>query len=283
VGVTAVATVSAQFRQILGIRFFVGNADEAIARISAGGLLVVPAAPALKNLADDFAYREALQGADLVITDSAFMVLIWNRLKGDSIRRVSGLKYLSSLLKQPDLHQPGGSFWIMASEDSAGRNCAWLRRQGIELDAADRYIAPLYGKTIQDPVLLKLINERRPRHIVVSIGGGTQERLGLYLRRELNCKPSIHCIGAAIAFLSGDQVQIPRWADRMYLGWLFRCLSDPRRYLPRYWDARKLYSLMVRYGSSLPDGRKRTSPAGVELATAIGPPTNVSTPASTQL
>ena len=39
----------------------------------------------------------------------------------------------------------------------------------------------------------------------------------------------------------------------MYLGWLFRCLSDPRRYMPRYWDARKLLSLMVRYGSSLPD------------------------------
>jgi hypothetical protein len=167
-------------------------------------------------------------------------------------------------LKQPDFYQPDGSFWILASEESARRNCAWLRRQGIELAAADMYIAPLYGKTILDPVLIKRINERRPRHIVVTLGGGTQERLGLYLRDELNCKPSIHCIGAAIAFLSGDQVQIPRWADRMYLGWLFRCLSDPRRYMPRYWDARKLLSLMIRYGSSLPDTRK-SSPASVEL------------------
>ena len=114
--------------------------------------------------------------------------------------------------------------------------------------------------------LLQRINERRPRHIVVTLGGGTQERLGLYLRGELDCKPSIHCIGAAIAFLSGDQVQIPRWADRMYLGWLFRCLSDPRRYMPRYWDARKLLSLMIRYGSSLPDALKSASPAVVELA-----------------
>jgi N-acetylglucosaminyldiphosphoundecaprenol N-acetyl-beta-D-mannosaminyltransferase len=265
VRVRTLATASAQFRQILGIRFFIGDADEAIARISGGGLLVVPAAPALKNLAHDSEYREALQGADLVITDSAFMVMIWNRLKRDSIRRVSGLKYLSSLLKQPDFYQPGGSFWIMASEESARRNCAWLRRQGIELAASDRYIAPLYGKTIIDPVLLRRIEERRPRHIVVTLGGGTQERLGLYLRSELDCKPSIHCIGAAIAFLSGDQVQIPRWADRMYLGWLFRCLSDPRRYMPRYWDARKLLSLMVRYGSSLPEALKSNSPAMVEL------------------
>jgi exopolysaccharide biosynthesis WecB/TagA/CpsF family protein len=254
--VTAVATATAQFRQILGIQFFIGNADEAIARISGGGLLVVPAAPALKNLAADPAYREALQCADLVITDSAFMVLIWNRLKRDSIRRVSGLKYLCSLLKQHDFCEPGGSFWIMASEESAERNCAWLRHQGIELDAADRYIAPRYDETMLDPVLLQRINERRPRHIVVSIGGGKQERLGLYLRSQLDYRPSIHCIGAAIAFLSGDQVQIPTWADRMYLGWLFRCLSDPRRYMPRYWDARKLLSLMLRYGSRLPDSLK---------------------------
>ena len=265
-GVSAAATASAQFRQILGIRFFVGDAEEAIARIRGGGLLVVPAAPALKNLADDRAYREALQSADLVIADSAFMVMIWNRLEHDSIRRVSGLKYLSSLLKQPDFYQPGGSFWIMASERSARRNTAWLRRQGIELTAADRYVAPLYGKTIEDPELLQRIDERRPRHIVVTLGGGTQERLGLYLRSELNSKPSIHCIGAAIAFLSGDQVQIPKWADRMYLGWLFRCISDPPRYMPRYWDARKLLSLMIRYGSSLPDSLKSTPPPGVELA-----------------
>ena len=263
------ATAKAPFRQILGIRFFVGNADEAIARISGGGLLVVPAAPALKNLANDAAYRKALKGADLVITDSAFMVMIWNRLKRDSIRRVSGLKYLSSLLKQPDFHQPGGSFWIMASHESAARNCAWLRRQGIHLAEQYCYVAPRYGKDIQDRELLARLEERRPRHIVVCIGGGTQERLGLYLRSARKRKPSIHCIGAAIAFLSGDQVQIPKWADRMYLGWLFRCVSNPFRYMPRYWDARKLYSLMVQYGSSLPDLLKTGSATSPELAAAL--------------
>ena len=272
----------AQFRQILGIRFFVGDAEEAVARMSGGGLLVVPAAPALKNLANDPAYREALQGADLVITDSAFMVMIWNRLKRDSIRRVSGLKYLSSLLKHPDFYQPGGSFWIMASEASARRNSNWLRRRGIELAPSDCYVAPLYGKTISDPALLRLIDERRPRHIVVTLGGGTQERLGLYLRSELNCKPSIHCVGAAIAFLSGDQVLIPKWADRMYLGWLFRCLSDPRRYMPRYWDARKLLSLMVRYGSSLPDTLMGAPVTTVELATALASKNIPSTPTTSR-
>jgi len=68
----------------------------------------------------------------------------------------------------------------------------------------------------------------------------------------LNYLPAIHCIGAAIAFLSGDQVFIPVWADKFYLGWLFRTLSEPGRFLPRYWNARKLYSLIHRYRDQLP-------------------------------
>jgi UDP-N-acetyl-D-mannosaminuronic acid transferase (WecB/TagA/CpsF family) len=247
-------TESPQFRSILGIEFFVGDATQAVKRMNDGGLLVVPAAPALKDLPHDADYRQALLAADLVITDSAFMVLLWNYLQDDSIRRVSGLEYLCALLKEPTFNEPHNSFWIMANQESAEKNCAWLRTQGINLTDEDIYVAPLYGKTnaLADPVLLERIGQRRPRHIVATIGGGTQERLGFYLRQELDYSPAIHCVGAAISFLSGDQVRIPVWADRLYLGWLLRCLSDPRRYLPRYWDARKLFALMVRHRSSLP-------------------------------
>jgi UDP-N-acetyl-D-mannosaminuronic acid transferase (WecB/TagA/CpsF family) len=87
---------------------------------------------------------------------------------------------------------------------------------------------------------------------VLTLGGGTQERLGSYLKRNLSYKPSIHCIGAAIAFLSGDQVHIPVWADRYYLGWLFRSLSEPKRYVPRYWEARRLFWMLRRYRDQMP-------------------------------
>ena len=47
-----------RFQQILGVRFFVGDAQGAIDVVSQrGGLVVVPAAPALKNLAVDKGYR----------------------------------------------------------------------------------------------------------------------------------------------------------------------------------------------------------------------------------
>lgn len=246
--------------RILGVEFFRGSAREAVDRMrEQGGLLVVPAAPALKDLDSRADYREALLGADMALPDSAFMVMIWNRLQRDRIRRLSGLEYLRELLRHGDVQRPGNSFWVMASQESAARNLAWLRGQGIEVPPECVYLAPFYGERVQDPELLRRLAELRPAHIVVTLGGGTQERLGLYLRRGLPYRPAIHCIGAAIAFLSGDQVPIPVWADRFYLGWLFRSISEPRRYLPRYWDARKLLWLMLRYRDRLPDLANKTS------------------------
>ncbi len=240
------------FQRILGVDFFCGTAHQTIARMRAGGLLVVPAAPALKDLPTNPAYREALLNADLAITDSAFMVLIWNLISRHRVPRVSGLEYLKELLQEPDVRAPGNTLWVMASPKSAQTNIAWLRKQGIVLRDQDIYMAPLYKAEIHDPELLTKLRAHPYAHVVVTVGGGTQERLGLYLKQQLSYLPAIHCIGAAIAFLSGDQVHIPTWADKTGLGWLFRCLANPSAYIPRYWGARKLVWLLLRYRSELP-------------------------------
>jgi N-acetylglucosaminyldiphosphoundecaprenol N-acetyl-beta-D-mannosaminyltransferase len=239
-------------RRILGVNFFAGDVRDAIARMSRGGLLVVPAAPALKEIASNESYREALTNADMAITDSAFMVLLWNWLQRDSLRRMSGLTYLRELLFAPEVRAPGSTVWIMAGGASTKKNLAWLDFQGIAVPENCVYEAPMYGSNIQDPNLIERLQRLRPRHIVITLGGGTQERLGLYIKRNLDYSPAIHCIGAAIAFLSGDQVRIPIWADHLYLGWLFRCVSSPGRYIPRYWSAFVLLPLLWRYRDRLP-------------------------------
>ncbi len=247
-------TEKARFQNILGIRFLVGNAQAAIDLVSRdGGVVVVPAAPALKNLAHDHGYREALLEADFAIPDSALMVLVWNLLQRDRIRKLSGLKYLRALIERPDFRKPGATFWVMPNKIAMYRNRAWLDEIGIPVSNQDAYVAPIYSGEIEDAELLQRLEERRPRHVVLGLGGGTQERLGLFLKRHLRYRPAIHCIGAAVAFLSGDQVRIPRWADSLGLGWMFRSVSDPRRYGPRYWDARSLAPLILRYRDRLPE------------------------------
>jgi UDP-N-acetyl-D-mannosaminuronic acid transferase (WecB/TagA/CpsF family) len=262
------------FHRILGINFFDGTARAAIAHMLDGGLLVVPAAPALKNIDHDLDYRESLLHADLAITDSGFMVLIWNKLQRIPIRRLSGLEYLKELLLEPSVRRRGNTLWVMASPESAKCNLEWLAEKGIAVPEDHIHIAPIYGRIIDDQELVDRINLLRPRHVIVTIGGGNQERLGLYLKRNLDYLPAIHCIGAAIAFLSGDQVHIPAWADKFYMGWAVRSLSEPKRYIPRYWRARKLLGLMWRNRANLPALRFDTEAAGRAIAPAA--PTSLS-------
>src|SRR5215468_7259896 len=107
---------NAEYRNILGVKFFVGSARQAVEVGARSGLMVAPAAPALLDLERDTAYREALTECDLAITDSGFLVMLWNFLASDRIRRTSGLEYLGLLLDRPEFRSRGASFWVMPSE-----------------------------------------------------------------------------------------------------------------------------------------------------------------------
>ena len=218
-----------------------------------GGLVVVPSAPVLVALESNPALREALSDADLAITDSGLMVLLWRVLQRERIIRVSGLEYLRLLLADPGFKIPGTILWVMPNERARDRLLVWLRSVGIPISLEDCYLAPQFpdGK-LTDQILLALLQRQRPAHVIIGLGGGVQERLGYSLKQALHYRPGIHCIGGAIGFLTGDQVRIPRWADYLYLGWFFRCLSNPSRFVPRYWRAWRLVGLMRRYRDKLP-------------------------------
>jgi UDP-N-acetyl-D-mannosaminuronic acid transferase (WecB/TagA/CpsF family) len=243
----------ADFRTILGIRFFAGGAGEAVEIGLRGGLVVVPSAPVLVAMVDDPATREALLRSRLALTDSGLMVLLWNWLRKDRVPRVSGLEYLKLILDRPVFLEAGAMFWIMPADEALSKTLDWLNLAGRPVSRENFYVAPFYDAgAIRDEKLLETVSRLKPKHIFIAIGGGVQERLGLYLQENLAFRPGIHCIGAAIGFLTGDQVNIPPWADRWRLGWLLRCLAEPQKFIPRYWRARKLVPLLMKYRDRLP-------------------------------
>ena len=246
---------------ILGIHFFNGTVEEAVETMSANrGLLVVPAAPALVKLCEDEDYRRALTSADMAIADSGAMVLLWRIFTGRRVERISGLKFLKRLVRWLASHPEERVLWIVPSERAHEKTIAWLRAVNLT-GTADFYVAPRYGRAVSDSALVAKIDNHPPAHVVVGIGGGVQEKLGLFLKENLRARPAIHCIGAALGFLTGDQPPIPMWADRFYLGWLLRLLRQPRVFGPRYLNALKLPGLLLRYGRNLPPlraGSKRT-------------------------
>ena len=240
-------------QQILGIRFFDGSVAEAVAQaIGSGGLVVAPSGTCFTRLQRDEIYRRAITSADLALPDSGFMVLLWRLLRGRRIGRISGLAYLKRLLAGPELRSAGSTMWILPDEPAREKTFVALSRDGFTVNETDFYIAPIYGRDVEDNALLALIKARRPGHVVIALSGGVQEKLGFQLREHCGYRPAIHCIGAALGFVAGYQIAIPDWADRLYLGWLLRLLSQPRKFLPRALNALALPGLIIRYGENMP-------------------------------
>ena len=239
--------------KILGIDFINAKVEEVVDILKNGGLLVVPAAPALINIKKDPVYYNALRSANVVIPDSGYMALLWNICHHKKIKRISGLEFLMYFLNDADVKATADLFLVDPRPIEAQHNLNYLKNAGFKMSDINSYLAPMYDKDhVADTTLLKNIESKKPKYILINLGGGTQEKLGAYLKTHLSYKPAIICTGAAIAFLTGQQANIPTWGDKFFLGWLFRCIQNPKLYVPRYFKAFRLAAFMFRYGQQQP-------------------------------
>lgn len=246
-------------KTVLGLSFFEGPASAAVA--SARGVCVFPSGPGLATLDKDARYRDALLKADVRYVDSGFLVLCWFVFTGRGLSRVSGLAFLREFLAQ-ERSRTQTILWVHPSAQAQEENTRFLVKHGFPGELQAHYVAPMYsaeGK-IEDAALLTLIQEKQPAVIVINLGSGIQEPLAAWLKKNLSYTPTILCTGGAIDFLTGAQVKISRWADTLFLGWLFRILGTPFKKsqklrtspLHRYILAWRLLWLVARYRDKLP-------------------------------
>jgi N-acetylglucosaminyldiphosphoundecaprenol N-acetyl-beta-D-mannosaminyltransferase len=241
------------YERILGVRFLDAPVSDAIELLRDGGLMVVPSAPALTLLARSRAYRDALLGSDFAIVDSAYLAVLWFALMRRRLHRVSGLEFLREFFRQRIGAAHGELFMVNPSDEDAIANIELLRMYGYDIGMSQCYTAPVYDPAqVDDDVLVQRLEDGRPAYVLLNLGGGVQEPLGLFLKRRLTFTPGIICTGAAIAFLTGRQANIPDWADKAGLGWLLRIAGDPRRFFPRYAESARLATLLWEYRRELP-------------------------------
>lgn len=243
---------------MLGISISSLSISDTVARSLSGGLILAPSGPGLCDLETDLHYREALENADLNLPDSGLSLLMARILRLGKLPRTSGLGFLEALLQNPALREPNATFWVMPTEEAQTRNIAWLKSKEIPIEEQNCFIAPLYPRIglVIDICLLDALNKQKPLFVFICTGSGTQEKLGFWLKQHLPYRPTICCIGAAIGFLTGQQIRIPSWADRLCLGWLLRCLSEPTKFIPRYVKAIRLIWLILRYRDKAPPIRE---------------------------
>ena len=136
------------------------------------------------------------------MADSGLLCLWKKWVQKQDLSRISGLIFLQEILNRLDWKE-GSTFWIMPDKKQADANVNWLEEtRGTKINPSSLYIAPQYIKrgVLDDPIMLSQIESLRPGSVFIQLGGGVQERLGIYLKENLSYKPSIYCTGAALAF-----------------------------------------------------------------------------------
>ena len=211
------------------IKFYSGDYDQIKNEFDKGGVLVAPAASALANIDTDIQYYSSLKNSKIAILDSGFFCILLRIFRFQKVKKLSGFLFLKTFLDNFKNQQK--ILFIDPSKKSNILNIKFLKSKKII--NFKTYIAPNYNKKFFDLKLLKLINNYKPKYIIINIGGGSQEPLAIYINKNIKYNVSIMCTGAALAFMTGEQAPINKFIDKIYLGWLTRIIWNPKLYLGR--------------------------------------------------
>ena len=210
------------------------------------GLFLFPSGPGLSSIEKEIPYLKALKNADYNFFDSGYFVLLLKYFKKIDVNKFSGYLFIKLFLEYIKKNNNKKLFLVDPNIRLSVSNTKLFNKLGVSKKNINNYIAPHYdSKLISDKKLLNIVKNIKPDYILLNIGGGTQEILGLYLKDNINFKCTIMCTGAAISFFTGDQAPINVFFDKIYLGWLIRIIFNPIVFLPRYLKTLKLINIVL--------------------------------------
>ena len=208
------------------------------------GYFTFPSAPGISSIEKDKNYYNSLINSDLVFFDSGFFVLLLKMFKNINVHKFSGFKFLGLFFEYLKKNKKNKILCIDPNKKFSRSNKKYIKKLGLK--KIYNYVAPnYYPNNLSDKNLLKIIKKFKPNYIIVNIGGGIQEILGLYIKRNLKFKTTILCTGAAISFFTKDQAPINNFIDKYYLGWLARLLFNPLIFLKKYITGLRLIPMVI--------------------------------------
>lgn len=200
-------------------------------------------------------FRAALEGADLILMDSAPLMKIARKRSADCVEKLSG----SDLMPR-----------ICEFAASKGYGCAIVGGMpGVPEKAAAALsaqfpglifkgsISPEYGfekDAVKLQMLLSKVADLHADILFLCLG---EPKSGLLVNRHLEefGVPFVFNVGAAVDFAAGNVDRAPKWMQDHSLEWFYRFLKEPRRLFRRYFiDSWKFLGIVLNNGK---DARRR--------------------------
>lgn len=201
----------------------------------AGAFVVTANLDHLRRCCVEPAYRELVEGSDLVVADG--MPLIWaSRVQGAPVlpERVAGSSMTIALCEQAAARNL--RVYLLGGDEGVAEQAAGaLRKQHPRIQIAGFHCPPFgFEHDQQQMELIKTqLTEAHPDLILVALGSPKQEKLIRDIRGT--CPNACWLgVGISLSFITGDVVRAPVWVQRAGLEWLHRLVQEPRRLFKRY-------------------------------------------------
>ena len=184
---------------------------------------------------NDDEFKKILNSSDLNIPDGNGIVWASKKIKEPLPERVAGYDFIHKIF---ELGQDMDiSFFFLGAKPGV----AEAAEEKIEQEYVGIRVVGTndgYFSLEEEKQILEKINADKPDVLLVALGAPKQERFIYKYRNKLNCKIAIG-VGGCFDVISGNVKRAPKIFIKLKLEWLYRALTDFKRFkrlvaIPRF-------------------------------------------------
>lgn len=199
-------------------------------------------------------FARTLQDSSALLPDSRWLQFFSGGKRGGGLSQIRGVDLLRHILNETS-DTGVGHFFLVPNAQVGGA----LSRT-ITQDYPDVKVA---GIRVEEHRLLSEVDLSNLVETVnawerpfVWVGNGTPAQNVLVQQLASRSPCTALAVGAAFDFLSGTQLEAPRWLAKVGMEWFFRLVSEPRRLWKRYTLGNLLF-LMAIFRNSVAGGAQK--------------------------
>ncbi|MHA8106355.1 WecB/TagA/CpsF family glycosyltransferase [Aquirufa sp. 5-AUSEE-100C1] len=200
------------------------------------GVLITPNVDHLVKLQKDYDFSCCYQAAEWVVCDSQIVNLA-ARFLGKGFKEViPGSSFLPAFYTYHKSNK-NISIFLLGSAPGIGEVAMKNINKKVGWEIVIGAHSPSYGFEKNEKectYIIDIINKSGANVLVVGVGAPKQEKWIMKYKSEMSNINIFMALGATIDFEAGNIKRAPKIVQKLYLEWLYRLLSEPRRLWKRY-------------------------------------------------
>ncbi|MDX1914163.1 MAG: WecB/TagA/CpsF family glycosyltransferase [Methylophilus sp.] len=210
--------------------------------------VVTPNVDHIVNLDSNVKFKEAYQGASLVVADGKPVVAA-SKFLGKALPEVvpgsdlvpAIFDHFQHVLNTPLTIYLLGAMPGVAEKAAKSIHATWPNVKVVGLHSPDFGFEKSERASL---AICDLVSQSQADIVVFGVGAPKQELWSKQYAHQLNTKV-ILCVGATIDFLAGEKIRAPIWVRKIGMEWLHRLFTEPKRLAKRYFVDALIFPVLV--------------------------------------